>query len=119
MSFQDYIIQFIKSISEIQCLRNDHVSIRAKEVLSYWQYLRRNDCFTDLTVYCGMDFGCVSLHGAILGACSPLIATILNENSRMSSRDENVIFLPDCEKDDFVELVKVSSKIYGCMLVFS
>ena len=88
-------------------------------MLSYWQYLRRNDCFTDLTVYCGMDFGCVSLHGAVLGACSPLIATILNENSRMSSRDENVIFLPDCEKDDFVELVKVSSKIYGCMLVFS
>ena len=80
---------------------------RAKEVLNYWQYLRRNDCFTDLIVYCGMDFGCVSLHGAILGACSPFIASILIENNRISSRDENVIFLPDCEKEDFVALVKV------------
>ena len=57
-----------------------------------------------------MDFGCVSLHGAILGACSPFIASILTQNIRMSSRDENVIFLPDIEKEDFVALVKVNRK---------
>ena len=97
-----------KSTSDTHCIRNDHKTRRAKEVLNYWQYLRRNDCFTDLTVYCGMNFGCVSLHGAILGACSPFIASILTENNCISSRDENVIFLPDCEKEDFVALVKVN-----------
>ena len=57
-----------------------------------------------------MDFGCVSLHGAVLGACSPFISSLLTENSRISPRDENVLFLPDCEKDDFVALVKVFKK---------
>ena len=93
---------------DIQCIRNDLSTKRTKEILSYWQYLRQNECFTDLTVFCGMDFGCVSLHGAILGACSPFIASILTQNIRMSSRDENVIFLPDIEKEDFVALVKVN-----------
>ena len=54
-----------------------------------------------------MDFGCVSLHGAVLGACSSFISSLLTENNRISSRDETVLFLPDSEKDDFVALVKV------------
>ena len=83
---------------------------RTRDVLKYWQHLRRNDCFTDLTVYCGTDFGCVSLHGAVLAACSPLIASLLTENNRSCPREGNVIFLPDCEKEDFVGLVKVKSQ---------
>ena len=90
-----------------KCIRNNDAGNNTKDILQYWQYLRQNDCFTDLTVYCGMDFGCVSLHGAVLGACSPFISSLLTENSRISPRDENVLFLPDCEKDDFVALVKV------------
>lgn len=89
-------------------MRPEHSKTNStQEVLRYWQHLRRNDCFTDLTVYCGMNFGCVSLHGAVLGACSPFIASLLTENSRITPRDENVLFLPDCEKEDFVALVKV------------
>lgn len=58
-----------------------------------------------------MDFGCVSLHGVVLAACSPFIASLLTENNRNSPRDENVLFLPDCEKEDFVALVKVKINV--------
>ena len=105
MSYNSYFLAF-------KCLRNNQRDNSTKDVLSYWKYLRQNDRFTDLTVYCGMDFGCVSLHAAVLGACSPFIASILNENSANSSRDENVIFLPDCEKEDFVALVKVCRSVF-------
>ena len=84
-------------------------SVEPEVLLNHWRYLRQNDCFTDLKIYCGQTNEYVALHGAILAACSPFIASLLNPAS-----DQNVIQLPDFDYKDVITFVNL---LYGESMV--
>ena len=64
------------------------------------------DSFTDLKILCKDDwFGGVSMHKAVLASISPFMASILSDG-----RDETTLLMPDVDKHDMLNLVKL---LYG------
>ena len=77
------------------------------EIFSQWRDSLSKDSFTDLKILCKDDwYGGVSLHKAVLASISPFMASILSDG-----RDETTLLLPDVDRHDLVNLVKI---LYDC-----
>ena len=80
------------------------------ELFSQWREFFVNDYFTDLRVMCKDDnIAGVTLHRAVLASCSLFLASLLSEDDQ-GRRDETTLLMPDIEKEDFLNLVKI---LYG------
>ena len=77
------------------------------EIFSQWRDSLSKDSFTDLKILCKDDwFGGVSLHKAVLASISPFMASVLSDG-----RDETTLLLPDVDRHDLLNLVKI---LYDC-----
>ena len=86
--------------------------IETNNIMRLWRTFRSGEQFTDLTVFCGKNRVShnrgISLHRLVLAGCSRYLAHVLKDN-----RDESMLFLPDVDESDFVNLVQVlNSLIY-------
>lgn len=75
------------------------------ELFSQWREFLDKDSFTDLRILCKNDGSGVSLHKAVLASCSSFLGSLL-----MDGRDETVLIMPDVEKRDLLNLVRI---LYG------
>lgn len=97
-SDDDHEIEYLKTAKNI-----------IPELFSQWREFLDKDSFTDLRILCKNDYGGsnsgVSLHKAVLASCSSFLGSLL-----MDGRDETVLIMPDVEKRDLLNLVRI---LYG------
>ena len=75
-------------------------------LFAHWRNFLAKDSFTDLKIWCKNDLvSGLSLHKAVLASTSDFMASLLCDG-----RDETVLILPDVDKEDLLNLVKI---LYG------
>ena len=93
-SDDDHEIEYLKTAKNI-----------IPELFSQWREFLDKDSFTDLRILCKNDSQGVSLHKAVVASCSSFLGHLL-----MDGRDESVLIMPDVEKRDLLNLVRI---LYG------